>query len=1168
MRFLGDRSIRSKLNSIIMLTVWAALGVACASFISYDFAVFRGSMRNELSVLARIIGANSLAPLSFNDRAAEEEILGDLTSQPNIVRAFIFRGDGEVLAAYSRAGATAASSPPPIRPDGSAFEGGRLILFHTVTLDAQPVGVVYLESDLEELHSRLRRYLGVVAGIMAASSLLALLLSSGFQKVISEPILRLADTARLVSNEKNYGVRVSAPNRDEVGILYQGFNEMLSQIQERDEHMERDILARTAELKASEERSRLLLDSTAEAIYGIDLDGNCTFCNPACARILGYEQPEDLLGKDMHSLMHHTRPDGTPYPKKECHIYRAFKNQEGVHIDDEIFWRKDGTSFPAEYWSHPMRRDGEVVGAVAVILDITERKRAEGEKAQLTSILEATTDIVGTGDRNGNVLYMNRSGRKLLGLAEDEDLRDKKYIDFFPAWAAQLVLHEGVPTAVRDGTWSGETALLSHEGIENPVSQVILAHKSPDGTVQFLSSIMRDITERKRTEETLCQAKEAAEAASRAKSEFLANMSHEIRTPMNAILGMTDLALDTELTHDQRDYLETVKSATESLLTVINDILDFSKIESGKFELTQMDFSLREGIEKTMKTLATRADEKGLELAFRIAPNIPEWLVGDPDRLRQVIVNLVGNGIKFTERGEVVLEVELESQTAEAAEIHFSVRDSGIGIPANKLPCIFESFVQADASTTRQYGGTGLGLAISTRLVQLMGGRLWAESEVGKGSTFHFTARLGLPKAPAAKLPPPQIRELAGLPVLVVDDNATNRRILGEILERWKMRPALAESGTAALDEMREAREAGKPYAMVLLDVHMPGMDGFEVARRIRQDPLLGAPTIMMLTSGTRAEDISRCRELGVSAYLMKPIRREELLETLLNLTGNKEECISGLRPAPPKSRPETQGQLCILLAEDNPVNQTVAVRILEKQGHRVVLAANGREALQKLAEAGGAAFDLILMDIQMPLMDGYDATAEIRQREKELGTHIPIIAMTAYAMKGDRERCLEAGMDGYISKPVRANQLAGEIQRLVANPERALPLPTKLSSSHQGIEEKILFEWFEGDRELLSEVGELFLANWPRMLTAIREAASAGDAGSLERAAHTLRSSVCLFGVPEIIRLLQRLETMGKEGNLEVSAPACTETLAAFEREMQPLLDLLDRVQKERSAL
>jgi PAS domain S-box-containing protein len=683
---------------------------------------------------------------------------------------------------------------------------------------------------------------------------------------------------------------------------------------------------------------------------------------------------------------------------------------------------------------------GAVWGAITYALMhrhaklLAVRTQVENKLALERNLLRTVThnipDSIFAKDREGRYVFANSAFAKLNGATSPSDFLGKTAFDMFPEelasqfHAADLEVTKGDGTPVED-----ERTAEDGEGNVKWIQMTKVPLIDEHGRVVGIVGVNRDITRRKQAEAQLQHAKEAAEAANEAKSIFLATMSHEIRTPMNGILGMTELVLDTELTSEQRDNLGLVRLSAESLLTVINDILDFSKIEAGKLDIESIPFDLRESLSETMKALAFRAHQKGLELIYELQPDVPEAVLGDPGRVRQIVVNLVGNSIKFTERGEILLSVMQEEESAEAVSLHFAVKDTGVGIPLDKQQKIFEPFSQADGSMARKYGGSGLGLTICTKLVERMHGRIWVESLPGQGSTFHFTIRLGLQSSRTARPTPLQPEELRNLPVLIVDDNFTNRRVLQGMLNRWGMRPTAVEGGRAALQALEIAKSTGRAFPLILLDGQMPEMDGFALAELIHKDPDLVGAAIMMLTSAGHAGDAARCRELGVAGYLVKPIRQGELLESILNVLQNG-----------PKSQPaalitrhtlrETRHRASILLAEDNAVNQTLAVRLLEKRGYAVSVTGDGQAALAALEKDS---FDLVLMDIQMPGMDGFEATKRIREKEKLSGKHIPIVAMTAHALKGDQERCVAAGMDGYVSKPIRTSELLSAIETLLA---------------------------------------------------------------------------------------------------------------------------------------
>ena len=678
--------------------------------------------------------------------------------------------------------------------------------------------------------------------------------------------------------------------------------------------------------------------------------------------------------------------------------------------------------------------------------EVNERGRAENalseERRILRSLIDNVPDFMYVKDSQSRFVVANSSMARSMGVSSPEQLLKRTDFDFYPHEIAERYLRD------EQNVMRSQQALLNREeecvnGKGERIS--LLTTKVPlldeHGVAIGIAGIGRDITKRREAEIEMLRARQAAEAASRAKSEFLANMSHEIRTPLNGILGMTELALDTELTAEQRDYLQTVKLSSDALLTVINDILDFSKIEAGKIDLELMDFNLRDCLESTLKTLAVRADEKRLELLCEIAPQVPEVVGGDSSRLRQIVTNLIGNAIKFTEKGEVSLKVQPEGAAGETRMLHFVVSDTGIGVPPDKQKLIFDPFAQADSSTTRRYGGTGLGLTITARLVAMMGGKIWVESQVGRGSQFHFTVQFKTAhtRAHPSTIIPREV--LRGVRVLIVDDNETNRHILDRMLKRWEMKVTCVVSGLAALTELAAKWESTDPYRLVITDIHMPEMDGFTLVEQIRRRPGLSSVIIMMLTSARYGGDSERYRGLGVAAFLSKPVRQSELRAAIESVVGGADQSRVPSEPATPLPPANAQPKrtMRILVAEDNLVNQRLALRLLEKRGHRVVVASNGREALAALEED---TFDLVLMDIQMPEMDGMEATAKIREKENLTGRHQPVVALTAHAMKGDQELCLAAGMDDYLTKPIRPQELDKLLDKYAGRAPDRQPVP------------------------------------------------------------------------------------------------------------------------------
>jgi two-component system sensor histidine kinase/response regulator len=888
---LRNFSLRGKLTSVIMITCSVAVLIACSVFAVYDVTTFRRSIASELETIAKITGANMTAALTFGDSNAANEILNSVNIQTHIVEGCVYKKDGTVFAEFRRGGSKESFTPPAPLPDQTTFVSDSLLVFHQIRLGEEVVGSIYMKSDLGELHARIVSFSVIIWSVFLASFLISFLLAFRLQQVISQPIFELAQIASAVSSNKNYALRAAKRNPDEIGILFDRFNEMLDQIQQREAALlsARDMLELRVDLRTSE-------------------------------------------------------------------------------LQKEVFERK--------------------------------------------------------------------------------------------------------------------------------------------------------------------QAQEAAQAANRAKSEFLANMSHEIRTPMNGILGMTELTLDTELTADQREYLGMVKTSADLLLVLLNDILDFSKIEAGKLDLNLTQFPLRESLGDTLKTLGLRAHQKSLELAWKVNEGVPEHLVGDLGRLRQILVNLIGNALKFTQRGEVLLLVEKRRDLSKEVELQFSVRDTGIGIAKDKQSEIFAPFTQADGSTTRLYGGTGLGLGIAARLVEMMGGQIWVDSELGRGSTFHFTVRFGIAedRNQERRVLDPEV--LQDSSVLIVDDNKTNRIILLEMLTQWGVRAEAVDGARTALAAYDRAYTANLPFDLVITDLHMPGMDGFGLVEEIRRKPGSTRIPILMLSSGSQPSDRARCRDLSIAAYLTKPVQPSELLDALLDeLAKEKPERPKGITlPQPIGGEGDP---LKVLIAEDNAVNRLLARRLLEKHGNTVRVVENGQEALVAIEQERP---DLVLMDVQMPVMDGLEAIHAIRAEEQTSGLHLPIVALTAHAMKGDRERCLSAGADEYLAKPIRAAELFAALGRMRAGNigPGSSPAPIEadvLPSSLAVIDLKETLHRV-GDQETLEELAKLFIEECPKLMAQIRQSLATSDGISLERSAHSLQGAAASLGAPGISRASQELQKLARSGH------------------------------------
>jgi PAS domain S-box-containing protein len=1267
---------------------------------------------------------------------------------------------------------------------------------------------------VEEIDGEVKHFVNrIILVLIVSLALLSVLTITGLQKFVIKPIRQLNDGSRIIAQTGDLNYQIEIKSKDEVGSLAHSFNEMIASINQAEsalkeseaelkkhrDHLEELVAARTAELEENqkrleqaEERSRLLLESAGEGIFGVGQDGLVNFINPAGLAMLGFDA-EELIGQEIHKLIHHTHADGTAYPVEDCPMHQTLTRGASAKIDNEILWRKDGTHFPAEYSSVPIAKNGNITGSVVVFSDITERKKAEEELKKLSSAIEQSQVSVVITDPDGTIEYVNPkfcevtgyrfdeavgqnprvlnaglqgpefykdlwstikagsvwqgefANRKKTGeifwenavisplrnsedqithfVAVKEDITERKkaeealknseqrlsqIINFLPdptfvidnegtvlTWNQAMEALTGVTAAKMLGKGNFEYALpfygerrpilidlaknwdakyeskylsVKREGknlisesyhpdvggkevylhgtaaliydaagavagaieslrdvtekkkaddlireseerlsnilkttsegfwlidaddrtsdvneamceiLQRPREEIIgksikeflddknikvireqeqadgegkkalyeISISRPDGTsVPCLVNTARlldadgnmigsfgmftDITERKHMEDELIEAKHVADEANKAKGNFLANMSHEIRTPMNAVIGMTHLALKTDLTKKQRDYLIKIQSSANSLLGIINDILDFSKIEAGKLDMESIDFNLDEVLDNLANLVTVKAQEKkDLEVLFATAQNVPRFLVGDPLRLGQILINLANNAVKFTDQGEIVVCTELLKRDDARVSLKFAVSDTGIGLNKEQAARLFQSFSQADTSTTRKYGGTGLGLAISKRLVEMMNGEIWVQSEPGQGSTFNFTAVFGLGKEKAKRhfATSPDMR---GMKVLVVDDNVTSREIFQDMLESFSFKVTLAASGKEGLAELENAPEE-EPIELVITDWKMPGMDGIETARRIKQHPgLKHIPAIIMVTAYGREDVMRKAEQIGLEGFLLKPVNPSLLFDAIMQAFGK--EVLETSRQARKEERDAATMQNIqgarILLVEDNEINQQVAREILEGAGLNVTLADNGQEALDAVQKDN---YDAVLMDVQMPVMDGYTATRKIRKWEAKLrkegaalspqSSELPIIAMTAHAMAGDEEKSIAAGMNGHVTKPIDPDQLFATLQKWIQPMDDRAPIQ-QVPASAAGVpaEEKATlpdslpgFDLAEGlkrlrgNQKLYRKLLLDFGAKYTAVAAEIRDALDRGDFNQAHSLVHTLK--------------------------------------------------------------
>ncbi len=916
-------------------------------------------------------------------------------------------------------------------------------------------------------------------------------------------------------------------------------------LRERDRLMENRQSADEARQHEAD-RYRSLVDATTAIVWNTSASGEIECDLPGWTAFTG-QLPAQIQSWGWLDAVH---PDDRAQSARAWSA--AVATQSLYHVEHRLC-RHDGEYRHMLARGVPIvNKDGRVVEWVGVHTDITEQKNAQVTLREHTQLMEAILNSMGEGvvvaDVDGRFLLFNPAAEAILGVGLTEassDTWSDVYGIFLPDTKTAFPPNElPLVKAVRGEATDDCQMFVRNARV--PGWHIAVTGRpmlTETGAIRGGVAVFRDITARKHAEARLNEAMETAESANRAKSEFLAHMSHEIRTPMNGILGMTELMMDTPLSPEQREYLTLVKQSADALLRIINDILDFSKIEAGKMQLDREEFFLRETVGKAMRILALRADEKKIELAIRFAPDVPDAVLGDADHLRQIIINLAGNAIKFTERGEVVVDVNVESQTSTEVELHFSVADTGVGIPPEKQEKLFQAFQQLDGSNTRRHGGTGLGLVIAQRLVQLMGGRIWFESKADRGTIFHFVIKLEVGQHALSSAPPFVNDELTNLPVLIADDNATNRRILHEILLNWHLCPVSVDGGPAALKALEHARQLGTPFRLLLVDARMPEMDGFVLVEKIQQGRCAEGAVFIILSSADQPGDRLRCKNLGVNCYLVKPVQQEELREAILVALGKKAAAIelSDADRQKKKLQPAMRS-LRILLAEDQLINQRLAVRMLEKRGHSVVVAMDGREALNVLA---CGPVDLVLMDMQMPEMDGFETTRNIRQLEERTGKHLPVIAMTAFAIKGDRERCLAAGCDDYLTKPIDSLSLYEIVETLGGSsadshdhPEAAAPRSKPMEPTRTVWDRAAALARVDGDEGFLRELAELFVENCPGLLAQLAAAIQERDPIAIAKAAHTIQGNVASLNATASYEQARLLEEKAKVSELEDIEP------------------------------
>jgi PAS domain S-box-containing protein len=1158
-------SLHWRLMLLTMASSAVGMIAAMTLLFIYNDRRIREDKVEELRSVADLIGTNSAAALVFEDEAEGSRVLQALYTRRDIVQGVLYRADGKMVARYQRA---RFQGEPPEANKGEAevirWTKDHLELSRPLELEDQRIGAVYLEASIEDLQQARRESLLLRIPAFLLALLVVYLLTLLLRGSLTGPIQQLAGVAREVADGKNYSRRAPDLGGAELGQLGRDFNHMLTVIEqgnlelqkartsleagvaERTRDLEKEITERqrtAAMLKESEDLFRALNEAAPVGIVSEAQDGKIRMSNPAFRKIFGYSE-EDTRGKSIDELLNgeETYQEAVSYTRQVLsgNVVRKIVRRR----------QKNGELLDVEAFGAPILREGQTIGQLGIYLDISRRLKAEKsirESEELFRLLSSAAPIgIVRYDRDGRIVYANHRWGEMTGRDPESALGFGWMEAIHPEDRGHV--ERKWKTAVEVGTeLKDETRFLTPDGTIVWIQWQSRVLRAPDGIPIGFVAVLEDVTIRRAAATKLLEAKQAAEAANEAKSQFLANVSHEIRTPMNGILGMTELALETPLSTEQREYLDMVQGCAVSLLEIIDDVLDFSKIENGKIELEETPFSILDCAESALQPVAVRAQQKGLELEWYIRGELPEWVEGDPTRLRQVLINLLGNAVKFTEKGEVTLGIEYARSDGESVTAKFSVTDTGIGIPAENRAKIFEAFQQSDNSVTRQYGGTGLGLSISARLIELMGGKLHLESEAGKGSTFFFELHWKRAKEEGRnRTQELQQQKLSSARILVADDRLAVRELVSWLTSRWGLETHTAASVEEAAALYKKSAEEGRPYAVALIDLNLQERDGGEVAKEIRRCAPDGRTAILMMSSAPFFVEDARTNCDRAFPRLTKPLRRRVLWDSLRSALRGDERTAG-----PGKEKPKQTPGPCrrILVVEDNLVNQKLAQKLLERFGHEVLLAGNGAEACQAIQRQK---FDLVLMDLQMPVMGGLDATHAIRESEIGTGVHIPIVAMTAHAAAQDQRRCEEAGMDGYVSKPIRPDFLRNEIERVIGGEMEKQTRETAVDQPRQkDWDLKELMERLGGDQEFLRELLVMFREDVRMNLEKSRTAIAEGDYEGLSRVAHTLKGMLRNLSMGTAAETAAALE----QSSQEKQQTGSKELLEALAKELEGIL-------------